>query len=361
VRESVIDALAFETHFLSHLAPVWRALPSEVRGRFIVETALAGQEPDLVVEPMDGAALRRLPLPKAIAGAPGPTALVASYGDIKVGRRLGYRRFIFLEHGIGQSYAGDRQRAAQAHGSYSGGVDRIDNGLFLVPGANPADRWRQAYPHASVAVVGSPRLDSRPLRQPETPAPVAAISFHWPAFVCAESGSAIGEYVPHLKAIRTELAAAGIGLIGHGHPRFFDRIVHYFNRAGIPAVASFEDVCRQADVYVCDNSSTMYEFAATGRPVVVLNSRHFRRNVHHGLRFWDAADVGIQVDDPQDLTDAVEQALTDPPEVALRREAALNVVYAYRSGAAGRAARTVADWLSPDATMRPWHASLQPA
>jgi hypothetical protein len=60
-------------------------------------------------------------------------------------------------------------------------------------------------------------------------------------------------------------------------------------------VASLREVQRRAAVYVCDNSSSMYEFAATGRPVVVLDLPEgrikgigYRRNINHGLRFWDA-------------------------------------------------------------------------
>src|SRR5690349_18098515 len=35
-----LDALAFERQFVDHLAPLWRALPEAVRGRFLVDPAL---------------------------------------------------------------------------------------------------------------------------------------------------------------------------------------------------------------------------------------------------------------------------------------------------------------------------------
>jgi UDP-N-acetylglucosamine:LPS N-acetylglucosamine transferase len=129
-------------------------------------------------------------------------------------------------------------------------------------------------------------------------------------------------------------------VLGHGHPRLYG-IERDYRRAGIEYVPEFADVCRRADVYVCDNSSTLYEFAATGRPVVVLNGPGYRRDVHHGLRFWEAADVGIQVDHPRDLPDAVAEALSDPPKRRRAREAALDLVYAHRSGAAERAAEAI--------------------
>lgn len=337
-----IDALAFETHFLAHLAPVWVALPAATRGRFVVETGLLGQAraAGIEAEPLSGNEMRRMPPRPADPDASGPVALVASYGDIKVGRRLGYRRFAFLEHGIGQSYGGDRNFVANRHGSYSGGVDRDDVGLFLVPGENPAGRWRQAYPQTPAAVVGSPRLDSLPARQGGGD-PVVAISFHWPANACPESGSAFGEYRPVL----ADLARAFPGrVIGHGHPRFIDRLARYYTRAGIEVVADFAEVCRRADVYACDNSSSMYEFASTGRPVVVLNSRHYRRAIDHGLRFWEAAGVGVNVDEPRRLVGGIQAALAD--DATAQREEALSMVYARRTGAAERAAAAVLDWLA---------------
>ena len=55
-----------------------------------------------------------------------------------------------------------------------------------------------------------------------------------------------------------------------------------------------------------------------------------------------AATAGIQVDDPAELADAVADGLLDGHQVA--REAALDIVYAYRSGAALRAAEAIREW-----------------
>jgi len=326
----MIDALAYEPHFVDHLAPVWLALPARERGRFITDPSLVERARSLGVEADGRAAPKPVPA-NPVPSMDGDVALVASYGDIKKGRRMGYGPFVFLEHGIGQSYGGDPHSAA--HPSYSGGGDRADVILNLVPNEHAAARWRTTYPRTRTEVVGCPKLDTLPDREPGEL--VVAVSFHFPCNITVETRPAISRYLSALPAL-----AERFTVVGHGHPRYYG-LERAYERLRIPYVATFADVCRQADVYVCDNSSTLYEFAATGRPVVVLNHPTYRRNVQHGLRFWEAADVGVQVDHPSGLIAAVERALEDPPEVRANREAALDIVYARRSGAAQRAALAI--------------------
>jgi hypothetical protein len=88
----------------------------------------------------------------------------------------------------------------------------------------------------------------------------------------------------------------------------------------------------------------MFEFAATGRPVVVLNAPPFRRNVEHGLRFWEAAGVGVNVERAAGLVDAVDAAVADAPQVRAAREAAVAVVYQPLRGGAALAARALLEW-----------------
>lgn len=266
--------------------------------------------------------------------------LVSSHGDLDKARRKGARRIILAQHGAGQSYGGDPRSARIA--SYPGGDDNGGVGLFLVPNEHAAARWRAAYPAASVAVVGCPRLESLPHREPDGLVTVA-VSFHWDGKACPESRSAMDEYLPEIASL-----AERFHVIGHGHPLHFQspgkRLPKFYRRIGVEVVPSFDDVCRRADVYVCDNSSTIFEFASTGRVVVVLNSKHYRRSVSHGLRFWDAATVGVQVNRPEDLLDGVAEALAD--ERAEAREAALSLVYQPRTGAAQAAASAIREWLS---------------
>ena len=257
-------------------------------------------------------------------------ALVASYVDVVRARQGGQRRIALMQHGIGQSYD-DRNPA------YPGGRDNDDVGLFLVPGETPARRWREAYPRARVEVVGSPRLDDLPARIPDGMTTVA-VSFHWRLGSVPEARHAFDHYRSAIDGLAREFH-----VIGHGHPRA-TRLPRFYAKHGIEYVADFSEVCRRADVLVFDNTSAGYEFASTGRPVVLMNAPGYRRDVEHGLRFWEASGVGVQVDDSADLTPAVHRALERRDEDVQRRELALDVVYAYRTGAAQRTVDAIMDW-----------------
>jgi glycosyltransferase involved in cell wall biosynthesis len=314
-----LDAIASEGHFVDHLLPVWLALPEEARGTFY----LPDGRPSVLNAVRGHAPASKIP------------TLVASSGDLYRSHRLG-RPSAIMEHGCGQSFGGDRKSAN--HTSYAGGGSR-DAQLFLHPGPHPAVRDRERYPSARVEIVGCPKLDTLP-RKERNGAPVAAVGFHWDCRISEETRSAAPTFMHSVHA----LARSGIKLLGHGHPRIIGTLARYYQRYGIEVVLSFAEVCARADVYLNDASSTLFEFASTGRPVIVLNPPIYRRSVNHGLRFWEAATVGVQVTPKDDLADAITQALADPPEQRAAREAALDLVYAYRTGGAERAVAALVDW-----------------
>jgi hypothetical protein len=310
----VVDFLASAPHYREHLSAVRDALPPEARGEYVVP----GQS------------------------GPDNPVLVASFGDLKDAEEMGRSRIAIMEHGAGQSYGG----RGLAHGSYAGGTNRDAASLFLHPGPHPAARDRKAYPAARVEVVGSPHLDTLPHREGPA-ARVVAFSFHFNGPLCPETRNAYPAFFPAIVGLADKYE-----MLGHGHPKMWamglpgQRLANRYRKFGIEPVESFAEVCRRADVYVCDNSSTLFAFAATGRPVVVLNPPWYDRRVNHGLRFWEAAGVGVNCDRPEALGECIEEALRDTPERQQAREDALSLVYAYRSGASQRAADVLMDWVA---------------
>jgi hypothetical protein len=318
----MIDVLASEGHFAAHVAAVYQALPEEHRGHIFAES------------PSAAAAFAHAGLTPSPAAQDNPM-LVAAWRDLRKARLLRRTRVALMEHGAGQSYGGRPSSARNS--SYAGGMNR-DAQLFLHPNDHAAARDREAYPGAAVAVVGSPLLDTLPRRQ-DGSGPVVAFAFHFDLILAPETRTAF-------RWIRAELGrlAETREVLGHGHPRIIEQLAPWYRRAGIEVVRGFDDVCRRADVLVADNTSALFAFAATDRPVVVLNPPWYDRRIDHGLRFWEAAGVGVQVDEPGDLAAAVTAALEDAPAQRRARDEALAHVYRWRSGGAQRAAQALQEW-----------------
>jgi hypothetical protein len=266
---------------------------------------------------------------------------VASWGDLK--RSMPPEAMqILMEHGAGQSYKGTDCP------SYVGGTGNHGYvSLYLAPNQYAARIHRDRHPSVPVKVVGCPKLDKWHAREcKHHKKPVICISFHWDCRVVEETRSSF----PHFKAGLAELKAAFPNVIGHAHPRIMKDIRPVYESLGIKVVENFNEVMEKADVYAVDNSSTLFEFASTGRPVVVLNAPWYRKNVTHGLRFWECADVGVQCDHPRSLVACFKKAIKDAPEQKQCREKAISVVYAYSDGkAADRAAAAIVETASqPD-------------
>jgi len=316
----MLDTLSSAPQYRAHLLPLWSALPDGLRGQRL---------------DMDGPQYNAL---RTRGSDTRNAVLVASFRDMGLAWHRGYRRIVLIEHGTGQSYLG------LDHGSYAGGSGRDPVGLFLHPNETSASKDRTAYPKARVRVIGDPRLDTLPARLADGLTTVA-ISFHWNwVGRIPETRSALDHYRAVLPAL-----AERFHLIGHAHPKAVGVLMPLYQRLGIEYVSDFDDVCRRADVYVCDNSSTIFEFASTGRPVFVLNAPWYRPEVEHGGRFWATADVGPQVDRPETLGDAIEAYVStgiDPQWWKTGREAALDIAYAYRTGAAQRGVRAITEWLA---------------
>jgi len=294
----VIDFLATEPHYAEHLRPVWDALPDRARGVFTSNR-------------------------KELSA--GLTA-VASWRDYE--ETAG--PVVFFEHGAGFRYDTN-------HRSYSGGRGRDRVRLFANVNEYVDTANRAAYPNAKHVVVGCPKLD------PYTTIPAprtgrVAFSWHWDCHVVPETRTAF----PHYRAALGDVPAEWQP-IGHAHPRAWPLVRDTYDRLGWQIAPTFDDVVRDAAVYVCDSSSTLYEFAALDRPVVVLNSPTYRRDVDHGLRFWQ--DIpGVQVDTPEQLLAIVAEVRKVDGWIGRRRDV-VERVFPYLGHATIVAAAAVLDVL----------------
>jgi CDP-glycerol glycerophosphotransferase (TagB/SpsB family) len=156
---------------------------------------------------------------------------------------------------------------------------------------------------------------------------VIAFAFHWGCKTSPETGSAWTHY-----AVVLPETAIRYKVLGHGHPHIIDSLTPQYKRMGIEVVRDLDEVFERADLMCFDATSAGYEFASLGRPVVVLNAPWYRRDVNFGLRFWDHADVGVNVDEPGGLLAGIEEALMDSPEQSAKRRAAVEAAYAYTDG-----------------------------
>lgn len=333
---AAVDIFTTQPHYFDHVAPVSRALQAPIQ----CPEGLARRRGHLApTAPYNGShAVRNH-----------DTALVMGPADIRTAVRFGWKRIAYLCHGIGQDY--NRLLSAAAPGENIP-WDKVD--VVLLPSYFAEKRFQPLCPAAEKIVVGQPKLDElSALPHPQTR--TAALSFRWSHQRAPEAKGAIDHYRDGLAQVAAYAAAHGIDLLGHGHPRIFGNLKTVYSNAGIEPVADFADVVRRAGVYACDNSSTLFEFAALDRPVVVMNAPWYRRTVNHGGRFWDWADVGEQVDSPAALAQAIARAFDDPTAESRRR-----VVAEVLPRADGRAAERAAEALVERFPAEPRPATAQP-
>lgn len=261
--------VASEAHYLRHLLPIWEALPEKLRG-------IVRYTPNST------------PVPRR-----NTVALVAGWQDVSPLR--GLQPMIYVEHGAGQSYGGDPRLASQPSYSASGGARHTGVVAFLAPNSRVARQWKSA----PAAVIGCPKLDEF-LETPPIPGSVC-FAWHWDCEITPEAGSAWAHWRDGMREIVDRLHAEGREVYVHAHPRWRGRIDDELISTGARLLRTEVQVFNQAAILCADNTSLMYEFAALDRPVVALNAPWYRRNVHHGLRFWDSI-PGPQVDDPDEFS-----------------------------------------------------------
>ncbi len=319
-----INLYATEVQYFDHMIPIWERLPDQHKGSFYVSMQVKVHRPHK----------------DTIVGIPPKsTVLVASYGNFKdVDGDI-----LFMEHGIGHTYG-----RKGIHHSYAGGEGKERVNLFLNQHHLTDKLNRQAYPNAQHAIIGTPKMDRWGVMgyRPKD-IPIVCFSFHWDCMISPESRTSFDYYVDEMRKLSKINKPYKIVL--HGHPKksgmWQKKIARDLRGTRYEFIDNFEQVMEQADVYVNDNSSTMYEFASLDKPVIVLNSPHYRRNVDNGIRFWDYI-AGIQVNDPKELHEKILHTLEYPNEYRLARQMVIDDLYPYRPNASQRAVEVIVKYLN---------------
>jgi hypothetical protein len=297
----MIDFYARESHHREHALAIYEKMPISHRG--VITNDILGCLNEYVA--------------------------VFSFGDLKVASRAG-KKIIFCEHGAGQYYN-------TVHGSYAGSLEYRENVVLrLSPNEIHAKKEREVL-KCPVVVVGMPKLDKyhklRLMRLRTKRHPTIAISFHWDCRVCPETRSAYRTYLRALPRLGRDYET-----LGHAHPRLWQSIRGFYPANSIKPVQDFDEIVRRADIYICDNSSTIFEFAYTGKPVILLNCPHYRKDVEHegNVRFWKHANMGYQANNAIDLFDAIQKTIESPLLEA--QEEAVKAVCTFTDGKCGERA-----------------------
>lgn len=298
----MIDCRATQRVYLDHVAPIWQALPDEIRG-----TLFAGREVEHA---------RRLGLDPSPQRGGADVVLVASSADL---HRDG-RPAIMVNHGAGQTYRGDGETSGAAvSSSYTGGGRREQVIANLCPGPADFRGCVTAQPDVPAFQIGVPKLDRH---APYRRGIHVAFAWHWHMPLVPEGTPAWGHYCDTLPDIAERWPT-----LGHGHPRMWRYYSRQYERYGIEPVRHWPDLLdRGVGLLVADNTSVMYEAAWLGIPVLALNAPWYRRDVHHSLRFWSHV-PGFECDQPEDLAESIEAAFDDPPQARALRAHAARYVY----------------------------------
>jgi len=324
-----INLYASQPHYFDHLAPIWHGLEPEERGLAFAASGPAWlHAARLGIHCVPGA-YRDYPWGRrTIVHGHQPLVLVASWRDH---RHTSRARTVYLEHGAGQHYNDD-----DGSGQTAAISARSRVALFLLPGPYSARLVADAYPSTPIAEVGCPKLDTHAGATTPNADPVVAFTWHWtPAYSCPERRPALPFWEAALTPLIAALAAHGVRPLGHAHPRAWAALRPVYSALDVDAAPYLDDVFDIADLLVADNTSAAYEFAALGRPVVLLDAPWYRRDVEHGLRFWRLSTIGPRVGTGSwtELATAILQQLSGDLW-ADRRQRTLAGVYAAPPGKA---------------------------
>jgi hypothetical protein len=335
-----IDFLASQPHYLDHLAPVWKALRPVLRGTFYVPETLNEYAQAVLQRDQSLFCYNERTFGPFVDHHP---VLVAGYGDMMAAHRQNeHKRILMMEHGTGHSFG----TAAYPNGP--GKRDWVS--MFLPPNQYTLHKIK-AVRNTRCEVIGTPKLD-RVVRELNPYGyiqnhhelnPIIAVGFHWGSKNNRppESGTAFDHYKDILPELSNQYR-----LLGYGHPLADEKYRQFFLEHNIEYASNLWEVFQRAAVCVNDLSSAMYEFLVTGKPVIVLNAPWFRRDVQHGIRFWDYSDIGINVEQSSELVPAIQKTLTNYYNIHIEeRQRAIRTLFPYLGNASARAAQVLEEYL----------------
>jgi len=310
---------------VQHVETVWHALEPDERGNLFTSPAC-----------WSWARSRGLHLQERMRR---PTLwLACSVKDLAATRRnFPGARPVYMDHGTGLQWYGDANLRV---------LRRVAAG-FAAPNAFLAERYLAEFAGRPVWVIGTPKLDRLAAIAREPGPATVAVSFHWTS---VKRTRVLELFTPALRAL---VALGGVKVLGHGHPHVWGDLEPFYAGLGIEPVMEFEDVVARADVYACDHSSTIYEWAALGRPVVLLDHDAQQRvvNISSGLRYTDHADVGEHAG-PETFLHAISNAL-ERDAFAERRAEITAELYPYLGEATARAVEVLRSFDAEGAHGRP--------
>lgn len=336
----VIDFLAAQPHYFDHIVPIWDALPDELKGTFWVTKELMSYATSY-----SGSILPFTEYDDVGSGGYGKNpVLVAAYGDMLHCYKVNpQRKILMMEHGTGHTFG------SVAYPNGPGKRDCVS--MFLSPNQYTVDKIHTVR-DTPCKVIGAPKLDRvikelnphRLAKQKYNNPPTIAIGFHWGTKRNRppESGSAFEHYKDYIPKLAKEYK-----LLAYGHPLARGVWEPFYESIGVEYTSDLFEVMRRADICINDLSSALYEFLPTGKPVIVLNAPWFRRDVHHGIRFWDYSGIGINVEEPEELIPAIDDTLHDYLHVHLRqRSTATSDLFPFLGNSASRAAEVIQEYLN---------------
>lgn len=291
-----VGFFASQESYREHLRPIWDALEPEERGVWAEDHV-------------------RVPT-WVNPSVPVTTWMAASHRDSAALYRLQTPR-VHMEHGVGLQW----YPPYQIH-------HLIFRSVIAAPNEFIAQRFRDVKKRLRVKVIGTPKLDHLSKLEPGD---AAAVSFHWTGVMRQKQTS-----FDHWREMVIELASER-ELLGHAHPKIWKKAQRFYEEIGIEPVQSFEEVCRRANLYLCDHSSTLYEWSALDRELILLRRDGHREQIpqRSGLLWESFSGIGPELRLGGSLRAALEAA-ADPQFRAARQEAT-EALYPYIGSATQRA------------------------